>query len=813
MRGSGWLLVVAIMSLGALSAGALTISGYDPRYIQIDGNVVDEGSGCVPAGTPCTDWLIKQQEGSLGGITDGIGNSDNDILSPGSTLSGGSTLPKEDITHVYVTNNSQYLYVGEERRANNGSSAWHLFMTKLAPTYTQGQDVVFHFTNGDIEIQVCFPKGGGGGKAIAVRQVTGVSGTADVPADEIWNTNIFTSNASAVAAFEVNTAVTTALAEAVESHGTATSTYDQACFAEAAISLAALGIDPCGAEAYTTVITRSSCSLTSSCKDISAPIMYHFGGPKLTAITSSVDCSSKGCFSVSASEGILPYRFQWYDGTTLIRDITINAPMPVVDSVCATLSAGAHNVSVKVTDAVGCSYSVETGPIAVTNPLSLGIPIYSVDCANKASFSVSGSGGKTPFRIRWYDGMALLRDITVTAASPGTDSFSQTLAPGNHQIKVVLSDSAGCSVEKSIAPFTVYPILAIEPITRTVSCANEACFSAKATGGKAPFRFQWYDGTTLIRDQTVTAAAPGTDSFCQTLTPGSHEFRVELTDAQGCVVKQTTGAFTVYPILALDPITSSVDCTNKACFSVKGAGGQPTFRFQWYDGTTLIRDQTITGAEPGTDSFCQTFTPGTHQVKVVLSDARGCSTEKSATPFTVYPVLTPGAITSSVDCTNNACFSITVAGGKSPFRFQWYDGTTLIRDANSGATPETDAFCKALAPGSHTIKVVVTDANGCTAEKSASALTVYQLIGVTLAGTATCPGVVTWTASPTGGDGSYTYKWKVDGKDVAGTTKTCQYGPVGDCTAHQVCVTVTDGKGCQASACKQITQSMDTAIQ
>lgn len=539
MKRVGWFVLLAtLVALAIGPAAAVTISGYDPRFIEIDGNITPGDGTC--AGTPCVDWQTKQTDGTLIGITDGIGNQDGNILSPGPILSTGSTLPKQDITRVWLSNNNTHLYLAEERRANNGNSAYHLFFTKISPTFDMGKPVVFHVQDGDIEIAICFPRGSNPGEAdIEVRQASGLTGVVDVDVDDIWAMNLFSPD-GATTDFAINTAPTTALTGAKDSKGNPTDNYDTACFAEAAVSLRDLNIDVCDDEMWATVVTRSSCSLTSDVKDISAPVLYNFGGPELDELDWLMDCD---------------------------------------------------NV------------------------------------------------------------------ITLTT---------------------------------------------------------------KVLGGTLPLTVQCLDNDTVI--------------FEDTLSSGSL------------------------------PIPISIE---------------------------------------------KTLTPGTHKLKVVVTDPGGCSDTKETDEFTVNSLLSLSDISKSVDCKNLASLSATASGGQSPYSFVWYDGETQIRSApDAGAT---DSFTTTLSAGTHTIKVVVTDANGCTKEKTATVV-VYSLLSVSLSGAATCPGDVTWTATPTGGAGGNTYLWKLDGVTVNGTGTSYSYGPSVDCASHTVCVTVTDSRGCTATACKKITQSATSTI-
>jgi hypothetical protein len=443
------LVLLCILLTLAVTSAQAQITGYDPRFIDIDGDVVVTPGDitCVPAGTPFTDWREKQLDGSLVGIVDGIGNQDGDILSPGSNLNPGSTLPKQDITRVWVSNNNQYLYLAEERRSNNGNSAWHVFMTKKSPTAVLGQLVVYHFQNGDMEIQICFPKGSDpAGKSIVVRMVSGipdvspgVPGTRDVIAQDIWTQGFWVPMPYAVAAFEVNASVVPALAGAYDSKGNqpANPTYDIACFAEAAISLFELGLDPCGSKAYATVITRSSCSLTSDLKDFAGPVLYSFGGPSVSEPEVTVRCGGAD-LSATATLGVPPYVIQWYDNDALIREIPLDNP-PYADSYTQALDPGSHDIKVTVIDrgGSGCADTKIYEGLSVYDPVVASLS-GTADCHGAVSYSASASGGDGNYTYAWeVDGQPVV-------GTGATYEYPLHADCNPHTIQVTVTDGQGC---------------------------------------------------------------------------------------------------------------------------------------------------------------------------------------------------------------------------------------------------------------------------------------------------------------------------------------------------------------------------------
>lgn len=446
------ILLCILLALAVTSAQA-QVTGYDPRFIDIDGDVVVTPGDviCVPEpippGAPFTDWRAKQLDGSLVDIEDRVGNQDGDILSPGSNLNPGSTLPKQDITRVCVSNNNQYLYLAEERRSNNGNSAWHVFMTKKPPTAIRGQLVFYHFQNGDMEIQICFPKGSDpAGKSIVVRMVSGipdvslgVPGTRDVIAQDIWTQEFWVPMPGAVAAFEVNTSVVSALAGAYDSKGNQppNPTYDIACFAEAAISLSELGLDPCGSKDYASVITRSSCSLTSDIKDFAGPLFYSFGGPSVTEPEVTAHCGDAD-LSATATLGVPPYVIQWYDNDALIREIPLDNP-PYTDSCTQPLDPGSHDIKVTVIDrgGAGCADTKIYEGLTVYDPIVASLS-GTADCHGTVSYSAGATGGDGSYTYEWQ----VVGEGVVGTGSTYEYPLHADCNP--HTIRVTVTDGQGC---------------------------------------------------------------------------------------------------------------------------------------------------------------------------------------------------------------------------------------------------------------------------------------------------------------------------------------------------------------------------------
>ena len=222
--------------------------------------------------------------------------------------------------------------------------------------------------------------------------------------------------------------------------------------------------------------------------------------------------------------------------------------------------------------------------------------------------------------------------------------------------------------------------------------------------------------------------------------------------------------------IALYNFTVSISASETVCkgttasLTASVSGGISPFTYKWSSGETT---QSISGKAAGTYS-------------VVVTDAKGCSSEKTAT---VREVVGPSALatTTKASTCGSANGEITVSsvtGGTSPY--------TYSRD---GVTFQTSTTFSSLMAGNYTI--TAKDANGCTVAK---AVTLSNIAG---------PTAVTATAKPascknndgtievgsvTGGTSPYTYS--IDGSSFQ-NTKT-----FAGLAAKAYTLTAKDANGC-----------------
>ncbi|MBX2870805.1 MAG: T9SS type A sorting domain-containing protein [Saprospiraceae bacterium] len=407
--------------------------------------------------------------------------------------------------------------------------------------------------------------------------------------------------------------------------------------------------------------------------------------------------------------------------------------------VATGLSGGDYTVT--LTDNFGCERSltitVEETPPFIAN-ISNVEPSLCED--GNGSLSISASGGATPYSIDWN----LL---------PNGAGFNvSNLAAGNYEATV--TDANGCEVILSQA------VQLIEgPSVEISQQGDPGCFGPDGfidlliTGGAEPYDIDWSHDSGVVADFAGNLPAD--------------DYSITVTDANGCetIIETTLTA----PIDITLEITgqSPENCDledGSATVSVVGQTGD--FNYNWshdpgLDGPTasgLAADSytvTVTG-----DGFCEAV-----QTVEILAVAG--------------PSLSSPNTTDS-DCNaSNGSISFTVSGGTEPYTYAW------DHDSNLDG-PMADN----LSAGTFTL--IVTDANGCTVEGTAT-------ISNLEAPTAIFDEVIDPTClnndgslsvQVSGGVQPYTYAWSHDGNEDGAT--------VTGLGADTYSLTVTDVNGCQS---------------
>src|SRR5439155_11075453 len=155
---------------------------------------------------------------------------------------------------------------------------------------------------------------------------------------------------------------------------------------------------------------------------------------------------------------------------------------------------------------------------------------------------------------------------------------------------------------------------------------------------------------------------------------------------------------------------------------------------------------------------------------------------------------------SAADVDQSITFACSASGGTPPYVYAW-----TLSDGGIGAGPTvTHSFGS---PGTYDATCTVTDLLlGIATDTKSVVISPLPSVAASVDHDLAAPGtVLTFSASPSGGDGSFSYDWTFgDGSSGSGAPATPAYNQAGP---YQASVTATDGNGGTASSSASVTIS------
>jgi large repetitive protein len=272
-------------------------------------------------------------------------------------------------------------------------------------------------------------------------------------------------------------------------------------------------------------------------------------------------------------------------------------------------------------------------------------------------------------------------------------------------------------------------------------------------------------------DNSITATTTQSTTFTT-----SGEITWTFTDTAGNIT-EVVQSITIDPVQIAPVDIVHVLCNGNAtgAITVEASGGVGPYTYDW---------GSLGAGDTKTD-----LPAGNYSVRAF--DVNGCETETInitiTEPEAFVEIVNPKT-TSGCYGQNNGTAYAEAIGGTPGYSFLWSNG-------------QTTQTATGLSPGNHT--VTVTDANGCSAERTVTVSQPTELkINGFLTTETTSYGSATGTATVqiTGGTPNYTYKWN-DPNNQTGQTAT-------NLLAGTYSVTVTDANGCTTTDIVEVVDAL-----
>lgn len=312
-----------------------------------------------------------------------------------------------------------------------------------------------------------------------------------------------------------------------------------------------------GAGSYTLIVTDQNGCTENATFDVIQPL-----SALNTVITNTpVLCNggTDGSAVSFASGGTAPYSYAWSNGATTS---SINL-----------VPAGVYTLT--TTDSKGCfSFTGTTiqQPAAALNAV---VTVTDASCYDydDGSVQLTVSGGTQPYYFVWSN------NVEIVLNNPS--ETLNNLSANTYLVRV--HDKNNCEWSQLVTVGQPAPFLA-ETLPTATLCFGDSTGSINltVTGGTTPYVYSWSDGQTTQNAVNVP----------------SGQYIVSVTDAQGCIVRDTTYVsqpLAIYVSVAISEV-SCIDQMNGA-IDLTVAGGIQPYSYAWNTGQTT---QDINGLDDGT---------------------------------------------------------------------------------------------------------------------------------------------------------------------------------------------------------------------
>ncbi len=467
-----------------------------------------------------------------------------------------------------------------------------------------------------------------------------------------------------------------------------------------------------------------------------------------------------------------------------------------------------YNVKVVVTDSKGKT-ATKTFNVAVNAALSNTSTCSStITLGDTINISGKATGGTAPYTYEYYFKQA--SQTAWSKKSVSNTTTSTTVKPGAavpYNVKVVVKDSAGKSVEKTFNVSVNAALANTSTCSSTITLGDTINISGKATGGTAPYKYEYYFKQASQSEWTQKSVSNTTTST--TVKPGAavpYNVKVVVTDSKGKTATKTFNVAVNAALANTSTCSSTITLGDTINISGKATGGTAPYKYTYYYKKAASDDWTLKSVSATTTST--TVSPevtGAYNVKVVVTDSAGKTAEKTFDVTVIEALDNMSACSSIIAVDDTINISGAASGGTAPYKYSYYykkasesSWTTKLSNTTATSTTVTPA---AAVP--YNVKVVVIDSAGRTEEK------IFDVtVNAALSNTSTCSSTITLgdsiniSGKATGGTAPYKYSYYYKkasesswATKLSNTTETTTSFEPEEAGTYNVKVVVTDSRG------------------
>lgn len=396
--------------------------------------------------------------------------------------------------------------------------------------------------------------------------------------------------------------------------------------------------------------------------------------------------------------------------------------------------------------------------------------------------------------------------ITLSSGTSANSYYVTGLNPStNYYFQVKDSDLIGTTTSNVFQASTVSnPVLSTTGSTSTTVSLQWSDFNTyfsfvpfvsytvqMSSGANGP----WSVLTAITSASQNTYIASG-------LSPGQTEyFRIYDTVGSGSLATSYSKVVSGTPIATLTATasasTSTTDIGQQVSFTSSVTGGVAPYRYQWY-----LNGNPISGATSSGYNFVPSST-GTFNIYVNVQDSSSIQAKSVSLSIEVppQPTATISASTTTINVGQQVQFSASASAGVAPYTYQWYVNDNPVSGATYShytLTPDSQ--------GSSKVYVKVTDSLNSQTQSNSVTITVNGQMEASASGTPLTSSMMVsndraiLTVSMTGGSGSFTFDWYLNGEKVDSSSSSSYTYTFKNMGQQTMQAKVTDSVGNEADS-------------
>jgi parallel beta-helix repeat protein len=332
----------------------------------------------------------------------------------------------------------------------------------------------------------------------------------------------------------------------------------------------------------------------------------------------------------------------------------------------------------------------------------------------------------------------------------------------------------------------------ISPSSAIIDLGQSQNFTSNVSGGTSPYTYQWYLNGVAVSGANISS------SIYEPIKVGLFTVFVKVTDNTGLQATSNVVNVKVNEALFVTVLPSSaMDVDQSETLNSTVYGGTSPYAYQWY-----LNSVAVPGATTSTWNYLPTST-GSSMIYLKVTDSAApraniVASNNITVTINAAPSVKISPNSTTMDIGQPKTFTLIVAGGASPYKYQWYVNGTPV----SGATSSSWVFTP-TSSGSYMVYANATDNVGLRAKSNIASVTVNPRISVIISPksfTLDFGQSQTFTATVAGGTPQYSYHWYLNNILIQGAGgPTCIYN-ASISGSKTVYVNVTDDAGDSADS-------------